>query len=338
MLLSLVLCAPGQSTRTARSSQCMFLNTPQAAGYIDCYIAGQYHSMVNMWNDDILYASPHANDTITLFSMDGWTTATFHDMNEIDICRMCTVTPVTRSRKLCLACEKTSSTETAHQASKHHIVFSQSNIEIKSGQEYYACYFDIHETLARLEPVKSKDDCIPNITTNTTKVCDKSLKYIISETMTFNRTIAIRAKAQTDDMCRMCMIRTSEKHITMGRACVDPSPITAARHKQISLVHMVMFGTSTLGILGLCLPPLLSRTEPLEDLFKKILRVGIMLLQLTVFGILYAITDCEVVHVLVPDSGDPETIRPHNVLLTGLKLCFNANILQKTERNDILER
>lgn len=336
-IVSLILCAHVTSTKMASPSHCILFDTPNAADYPECYIANRYQSMANMWDSGILFASPHAKETTTISSMDGWSRAVFHEMNEIDICRMCAVTSVARSRKLCLMCKKASMRDT-YSKGKHHVTFSQSNIEVEKGLKYFACYFDVSDTLVRWEPVKSKSDCISNATTGPRRICDKTSKYIISDTQVVNRTIAIRAEVKENDMCRICMISTSEKYITMGRACINPNPIPPEKRTRILTMYMVSVSVTSLGILGIFVPKLLFSMADIHNLFKKILTVGIMLLQLTVLGILYVITDCEVVHVIVPDSGNPDTVHPHHALLTGLKLCFNANLLRNAERDIILKR
>lgn len=234
----------------------------------------------------------------------------------------------------CLACKGASLTVSD---AEYRPEFLQSGLETLGNNKFFFCRFRIQPNTTSIDSAWLNDRCVfdENVQ-DPVSACSVTASYI--KPRTHKRFMKITAKAHKDDECRVCMIRANGRAVTIARACIDQNYELYIRDVRVGTIVTIIIYLMAIGILGIIVSRALYRENPVRRFIKKMLGVRTTALQVTTFVFLFVFIGCDIVSVTVPDSVNVNIVKTHEVLLSGLELCYGTRFSYQKDIDELLKR
>lgn len=334
---------PWSSSQAGDSFTCEF-GTPGGiiSGAPFCYLPEKPEPIMARSEDMFLIRGGVVRGRKSAVWQNGTVIVTLNPLLAQHPCVMCQWFYKNIHRQTCLACRGMTVNRAQHSDERHVATLVDTGAEIAASKQYFLCRFRVPRNSTGGQTAWLNERCLPSSSSgergtpaNPMDSCTVSPSYIpLRRTGSY---VVMRAKIRTEETCRVCMIRVNGV-LTVGRACLDVRMTTLLRDVKIGRLLVLGIWTTSLVIVIVSIVRFIYNSGIVQRCFKKVAMVRTGGFRLAVLACFWLPTASGAVTITVPDTYVPELVRPEEVLLTGLRLCFGAAVRDREETLDLLYR
>ncbi|AWV68219.1 m133/m132 protein [Murid betaherpesvirus 1] len=152
----------------------------------------------------------------------------------------------------------------------------RATVETVNHWPYFTCRFRVHSDTQKIETAWLNDDCaFTNKTKDPIAACVDTRSY--KKSTREGRYVTMSAKVKVGDMrsCRVCMLKTNNKYMLMGRACLaDERRQEYTRNVRIVHALVISVWVTAIALVGFAAVRLLLSLESIARLVKKMFAAG----------------------------------------------------------------